>query len=305
MVPKVSFLIVFILVLLPFFCYGTKPKSFEFLQQLQGCHKGENVQGLHDLKQYLKKFGYSNYPQFSNLTHEDDDNFDEFLESAIKTYQLNYHLKATGNLDSETVKTMMKPRCGVPDIINGTTSMRSGKEHHHNHDGIHTISHYSFFQGSPRWPASKDHLTYAFLPGASVEVLSPICASAFAKWSSVTHFSFEEILDYNTADIKIGVYSGDHGDGTSNSFDGRGGILAHAFAPTDGRFHYDGDELWANGPLAGYYDLETVALHEIGHVLGLEHSSVEGAIMFPSIQDGVRKELHDDDVQGIHALYGI
>lgn len=98
-------------------------------------------------------------------------------------------------------------------------------------------------------------------------------------------------------------FRGDHGDG--HRFDGPGGTLAHAFAPTNGRFHYDADERWADGMIRGAFDLETVAVHEIGHLLGLGHSSVEGAIMYPSISTGVRKSLHADDIQGIRALYNV
>ncbi|KAL6287963.1 hypothetical protein ACE6H2_012353 [Prunus campanulata] len=99
----------------------------------------------------------------------------------------------------------------------------------------------------------------------------------------------------------ISFGSGEHGDG--RPFDGPGGVLAHAYAPTNGRFHYDADETWVVGAVPGGMDLETVALHEIGHLLGLERSSVEGAVMLPGIRAGFTQSLHADDIQGIKALY--
>ncbi|KAJ9135247.1 hypothetical protein P3X46_032455 [Hevea brasiliensis] len=277
-----------------------KSSPFDFLKHLQGCHKGDNLKGIHELKAYLEHFGYLNY---KNQSQANDDDFDDLLEYAIKTYQLNYHLKVTGSLDSQTVSKMMMPRCGVPDIINGTTRMISGKEnHHHSSTSFHTVAHYSFFPGNPKWPASKYNLAYGFLPRTPVKAMDPV-TRAFQTWATNTHFRFSKVQDYRTADITIGFHSGRHGDGSP--FDGRGGILAHAFAPQDGRFHYDADEAWTVGATQGAFDLETVALHEIGHLLGLGHSSVEGAIMFSSIPSGVTKGLHRDDIQGIRALYNV
>lgn len=53
------------------------------------------------------------------------------------------------------------------------------------------------------------------------------------------------------------------------------------------------------------YDLDTVLTHELGHVLGLDESSVPGATMFPNTRKGEtdRRELSTDDVDGIMSLY--
>ncbi|GLT57788.1 hypothetical protein SLA2020_307370 [Shorea laevis] len=272
---------------------------FDFLKHLQGCHKGDRIKGINDLKKYLEHFGYLSY----NYSHANDDDFDDLVESALKTYQINYHIKATGVLDAATVSKMAMPRCGVADVINGTSRMRAAKKRHHHGPGsslFHTVSHYSFFQGNLRWPPSKYHLTYALSPGTRADAIEPV-VRAFRTWAANTHFTFTQTQDYQNADLKVSFARRDHGDG--NPFDGPGGTLAHAFAPTNGRFHYDADEAWSVGVAQDAFHLETVALHEIGHLLGLGHSSVEGAIMFPSIPPGVSRGLHQDDVQGIRALY--
>ena len=61
---------------------------------------------------------------------------------------------------------------------------------------------------------------------------------------------------------------------------------------------------WSSGcsPVAGRYDLQTVFLHENGHVAGLGHSSDRNAVMYPSYQ-GVRCALGNDDRAGLAALY--
>jgi hypothetical protein len=61
---------------------------------------------------------------------------------------------------------------------------------------------------------------------------------------------------------------------------------------------------WSTGCVnrAGQIDLETVLLHENGHVAGLGHSTDVTAVMYPSYQSA-RCTLAADDRAGIAALY--
>lgn len=64
---------------------------------------------------------------------------------------------------------------------------------------------------------------------------------------------------------------------------------------------------WYTGtgtPPSGRYDAETVFLHENGHVAGLNHSPVDGSVMEP-YYEGVRRVLHQDDIDGITSLYPV
>lgn len=119
------------------------------------------------------------------------------------------------------------------------------------------------------------------------------------------------------ADIIVGFSRGYHGD--AYPFDGPGMVLAHAFFPgktntpgLEGDIHFDDDESWVDltdqerqEGVEGT-DFFTVALHELGHSLGLSHSTVPTSVMFPYYKgwDEDSNNLLDyDDILGMYNLY--
>src|SRR6185436_18406212 len=105
--------------------------------------------------------------------------------------------------------------------------------------------------------------------------------------------------------------TGEHGD--LDPFDGAapgGPHLAHAWGPPDvqltvleGDIHLDAAEHWVTDSAAATYpliDLQSVVLHELGHVLGLAHSFDPVSVMRPDYL-GPDRTLAFDDIRGIQS----
>jgi hypothetical protein len=155
----------------------------------------------------------------------------------------------------------------------------------------------------------KLDITYVFVNGTDTlqgDTERDLIRRAFALWAEQTALTFTEASDSSTADIVIGWATGEHGDG--DPFDGPGDVLAHASFPnpydkSQVFLHFDDDERWVDSDTRDV-DLLTVAAHEIGHTLGLAHSSEPDALMFPSYS-GPHRFLADDDIAGVQSLYGV
>jgi hypothetical protein len=67
---------------------------------------------------------------------------------------------------------------------------------------------------------------------------------------------------------------------------------------------FDPDWNWTTGSPT-QVDLESVALHEFGHALGLNHTGDGSAVMFASYPSGAQKRQPTaDDIDGLNAIYG-
>ena len=172
------------------------------------------------------------------------------------------------------------PRCGCPDL-----NLSAGN--------------------TKKW--SINHLTYCVVrrdEDLDPETWDKILCQAFDSWSKVTDLSFQQITTQNGANILIDV-----GSGPSSHFDGPLGTLAWAYLPPTGNYNgqllmkFDTEELWAKSGDEGTL-LLNVASHEIGHLLGLDHSSVDTALMAPYYSASVFCPQDNDDISRIQSLYG-
>lgn len=90
-----------------------------------------------------------------------------------------------------------------------------------------------------------------------------------------------------------------------------GGNASITYSQSDGEI-FDGDLAFYKNAGAWKFDNESsgldfkhVALHEVGHFLGLTHSEISQAIMYPKVHitTNIVGALHDDDIYGALALY--
>ncbi|XP_076309995.1 stromelysin-3-like [Tachypleus tridentatus] len=237
-----------------------------------------------DALKYLNHFGYTDEESSRSSSMMDYSS----VTKGIKNFQKFAGLDETGILDNETISMMIMPRCGISDTDAPNNSTRKKR--------------YSL-EGS-KW--NENTLTYRITQYPSLiknsEQVDKEIARAFKMWSDVTPLNF---IHTKTGSVHIIIMftSKEHGDG--DPFDGVGQTLAHAFFPQHGGdVHFDDDEKWTIDSYNGT-NIFQVAVHELGHSLGLRHSSVTTSLMSPFYRGyDPNYELDEDDILAIQALYG-
>ncbi|XP_072485131.1 matrix metalloproteinase-21 [Notamacropus eugenii] len=264
---------------------------------------------------------------------------DPGLMKAIAKFQSFSQLPVTGQLDEATLAAMNQPRCGMPDRqpVQKVTSLplalgpglaqrqrvplsnqpRGGSASPsakvRKKRFLQRLSRQEQEPGPPRAPGrrafSRKLLRWRLVGEGYSSQLSDeeqrfIFRLAFRMWSEVTPLTFKEDRFSPAAliDIKLGFGRGRHL-GCSRAFDGSGQEFAHAW--NFGDIHFDDDEHFTTPPSDNGISLLKVAVHEIGHVLGLPHLDRMGSIMQPNyIPQETGFELDWADRKAIQKLYG-
>uniref|UniRef100_A0AC35UG02 ZnMc domain-containing protein n=1 Tax=Rhabditophanes sp. KR3021 TaxID=114890 RepID=A0AC35UG02_9BILA len=216
----------------------------------------------------------------------------KLLANPIKRFQQFSGLPVTGELDNSTLIKLNTPRCGVEDVNLDTKTKRAS---------VNT------------W--NKNLIKY-FIKNFSTKLTDDEVRAGLSEawnvWSVVTPLKFQEVGPSEKRDVVVRFAELSHGD--AFPFDGPGGVLGHSLLVGD-MLHLDNAESWkyvktGDRILSSQIDFLNIAIHEIGHVLGLKHSPDKDSIMTPFYRTSnslnyKKPALSDSDIRVIQSMYGV
>jgi len=149
----------------------------------------------------------------------------------------------------------------------------------------------------------------SFMPFSLDEIKAEI-RRAFDAWEAVANLTFVEVPDDGArfGEVDLFTTSGQIRLG-GHAFDGTRGLLAHAYFPPNflasgaGDIHFDVADAWTIGFEGEGFDIFQVAAHEIGHAIGLDHTTVPDSLMNSTYSEAFVGP-QTDDIAGAIALYG-
>lgn len=127
---------------------------------------------------------------------------------------------------------------------------------------------------------------------------------AMAQWAQAVQVTWVQGTN-PTAPQTVNIFYATYAHGDGYPFDGPSGVLAHTFYPAPpnpepiaGDMHFNDSESWHIGSDT---DVFSVALHELGHSLGLGHSDDPSDVMYPYYK--MVTALNSGDIAAVQTLY--
>lgn len=151
--------------------------------------------------------------------------------------------------------------------------------------------------------------TYNFDSFFTREDYKAAIRTAFQTWQAVANITFVESTDAADINIRIGWDTID-GKVSANGTGGQVGESASRFSFINGvatpdssaDIRFDIAEDWSVAGGFNIVSLLNVAIHEIGHSIGLDHVSDPNQIMFGTSSQA--NQLGSGDIQGVQTIYG-
>ncbi len=183
---------------------------------------------------------------------------------------------------------------------------------------------YSAYGGT--W-AFGSRITYSFMPdgtsvGGTPSALFQTMNAKFATatweaaiekaaavWEAVANINLALVSDNGSPEACNGNQQDDprFGDIRIGAVNLGTGALGETFLPPPFNSGTDAGDIFLNTTadwqINSSYDLETVAIHEFGHALGLGESQITTACMY-AYYNGIKQSLTSDDIAGIQSVWG-
>ncbi len=132
---------------------------------------------------------------------------------------------------------------------------------------------------------------------------------AAAVWQAVANINLSQVSDNGAAEAINGDQQDDprFGDIRIGMLNLGSGVLGETFLPPPANGGTAAGDMFLNSTASWQintdYDLETVAIHEFGHALGLGESQITTACMYANY-NGIKQSLTSDDIAGIQSVWG-
>jgi matrixin/uncharacterized protein DUF4214 len=176
-----------------------------------------------------------------------------------------------------------------------------------------------------RWPTRTISIVLSSSlqnPPANIKAGSDVegaARRALRRWADAGNLTFNVTVGSQqlVGDDGINLISVSADNAAFVGADGRTGRARVEFDPTTGVISEADMAINPNRPFStdgthNTFDLESTFVHEIGHMLGLDHSGIVGASMQPrqvanflDLKQPTPRTLSDDDIAGIRSLYPV